>query len=280
MIDWQPLGDINPQDLTAARLQAHWAAQLVAAPANALLDRREDDSQSNLGWSVRHGALVSRPLPGQLAVGLRLHPLTLLVLGPEENIAAAQPVAGQTLATGLEWLQQALQRQPGGPAAVTLTLRDYAMPAYPVQDGAAFDGADDAALAELTRWFHNGFALVAGAVRNRPGASEARCWPHHFDVGALLVLDPDADAEKARTVGCGWSPGDDTYGEPYCYVNPYPQPDAAKLPAWDGPGHWHTTGFVGAILTGSELLAAGGDQAAVAKAFFKRAIDVELAMLG
>ena len=40
-----------------------------------------------------------------------------------------------------------------------------------------------AALAELTRWFHNGFALVAGAVRNRPGASEARCWPHHFDVG-------------------------------------------------------------------------------------------------
>ena len=50
------------------------------------------------------------------------------------------------------------------------------------------------------------------------------------------------------------SPGDESYQQPYFYVNPWPHLDADGLPPAPAPGHWHRDGFVGAIATGEELL--------------------------
>ena len=50
------------------------------------------------------------------------------------------------------------------------------------------------------------------------------------------------------------SPGDASYTEPYFYVTVWPYPEKEKL-AELPIGKWHTEGFVGAILTISDLLA-------------------------
>jgi hypothetical protein len=84
-----------------------------------------------------------------------------------------------------------------------------------------------------------------------------RCWPHHFDIATLI--DRGAAADKtARSVGVGMEPGDDSYAEPYYYVNAYPPPAAgAMLPALAGDGSWHTAGWFGAVLPGSRLARSG-----------------------
>ena len=50
------------------------------------------------------------------------------------------------------------------------------------------------------------------------------------------------------------SPGDESYAQPYFYINPWPHLDASDLPDLPPPGHWHTQGFVGAIATAEETL--------------------------
>ena len=80
--------------------------------------------------------------------------------------------------------------------------------------------------------------------------AEVRGWPHHFDLAALHVLDPEREPELARSVGAGFSPGDGSYEQPYFYVTPWSAPERSSLPQLSGGAHWHTAGFTSAVLPG------------------------------
>ena len=67
------------------------------------------------------------------------------------------------------------------------------------------------------------------------------------------------DEAAGQRANYGFSPGDDDHDEPYAYVGPW----TAEV----GGGLWNATGFRGAELTYSELLAAT-DQRAAALDFF------------
>ena len=58
-------------------------------------------------------------------------------------------------------------------------------------------------------------------------------------------------------MGAGFAPGDESYAEPYFYVTPWPYPDVAELLPLSGGGRWHTEGWVGAVLTSTELVGLG-----------------------
>ena len=132
----------------------------------------------------------------------------------------------------------------------------------------AVAGVKSPGTAPLAAWFALSDAVLkAFADRHadiEPGPSPVRCWAHHFDIATYVSLEA-GDFETARGIGVGLSPGDESYGEPYFYVNPWPHPDPADLPDPPGLGHWHTQGFVGAILTGSELIAAHDIKSAAAE---------------
>ena len=59
---WQTLGTVPIADLVEGKVQLHWAAQIVSAFGNALLDPQPDDSQSNLGWVDSLGAFEMKRL--------------------------------------------------------------------------------------------------------------------------------------------------------------------------------------------------------------------------
>ncbi len=112
---------LDPTTLTDTRLQLHWAAQLLAAAADAMVQKSSDDSHSNLGWDETNGAMESR-------VGTRIEYSTMnLVTAAGDEFS----LLGKTLDQGRIWLDEELESE--------LVLRDYEMPAHPVADGAAFD---------------------------------------------------------------------------------------------------------------------------------------------
>ena len=138
---------------------------------------------------------------------------------------------------------------------------------HAIQDGAAYDGEQwQTAERELSIWYANAApVLSAVAVRHRdivPGPSPVRCWPHHFDMATLIQLD-DGDPESARSVGVGFSPGDQSYPEPYYYVTPWPYPEVPGLPAIGELGHWHRDGFVAAIASAERILVSDQQEKAV-----------------
>jgi hypothetical protein len=252
--DWKTLREPAPASLVGDRQIAHYAAQWVARAAWANLPATPDDSHSALAWDVPRGALVSREFPGGITVGLRLESLELLVTQDAEQDRLA--LHGLSSSVVDDWLASKLTGR-GCKAHSTVKL-PYAVPAKPLSRAPG--------LTALSHWYEAA-ADVLEAVRDRyrtikPGPGPVRCWPHHFDIALLVQLEEGA-GESARSIGVGFSPGDEHYQEPYLYVSPYPGPKNPTLPALPPGGHWHTKDFFAAVATAQEFLALPDPHAAL-----------------
>jgi hypothetical protein len=255
-VSWQTLGAVAPDALVDARLQLHHAAQVVASAGVTFLEPEPDDSHPNLGWWDSCSALVGRSLPGaNVQIGLRPADLSLLVVDAGGRSSDELVLDGRTLEDAYAWLESVTTSAGARLPAGGVTRASYEIPSHPTASGAPFSHEPQAAFAELSRWFANGHHVLVELAKRLPGASDVRCWPHHFDLGALAVVATGPDGSLAKSVGIGLSPGDGGYAEPYGYVSPWPYPEPAALPPLPCGGAWHTEGHTSAVLTGSQLLA-------------------------
>ncbi len=250
--DWTLLGAVSPSSLGDARMQAHWAMQVVGAIGRTQIPPMPDDSHSAAEWLDRLQAIVGGSVAGGYRVGLRVRDLRLLLLRHDGTELASVTLEGQTLEGALKWLKTAIRKHTGGPPHHPIELPDYDMPAHAVADGGAFK-PDTAALNELATWYSNMDRVLQHLAAREKEASAVRCWPHQFDLATLLSLDPYAALDDARTIGVGFSPGDSMLREPYLYVTPWPNPDARSLPALAAGGVWRRGDWVGAVLSGGKV---------------------------
>src|SRR5436309_2302650 len=88
---WQSLPALDRRWLTAARLQAHYAAQWLARAARGYVAPQPHDGHTNLGWDDAFGGFVTHPLPDGARLGLRFADLTLAVLEPGTTSGASAP---------------------------------------------------------------------------------------------------------------------------------------------------------------------------------------------
>lgn len=271
-----------PDTLAEARHMAHMAVQPLTRAARANIPAKADDSHTNKVWDDRRGALQCNPMAsdeGEIAVALVLSSLTLVVVRGVETIAELA-LSGVGLGAADDWLDSQLAEFALKPASSVAHPYDLPMAVANI-DTYSTEGLQEG-LAALSAWFALAdHVLRKFAANNRglnPGPSPVRCWPHHFDIATYVSLE-SGNAETARGIGVGMSPGDEGYEQPYFYVNPWPHLDPNHLPDLPGLGHWHREGFVGAILTGSELLAAA-DLSEGASEFVAEAFAIGRSKLG
>lgn len=246
------LFDVDPTALVAARNLCHLACQWPSKAARANLAPMADDSHSNLGWVNVHQAFASHHLEPerqtQLGFSFSSRALIWLVRGGIEDqfdLTKGNEASCQT------WVDQRLTEAGLKPT------REVTMP-YALAVGP--DYADFAQSAghstTLGLWYAQAEPALDHVVGQFAdialGNPAVRCWPHHFDIGTLLVLE-EGDPETARSIGIGMSPGDESYAEPYFYCSPFPAPEPQALPAATEPFRWHTDGFVSLICRASSL---------------------------
>lgn len=279
MRGWEQLGERTPDELVDARLELHWAAQIPAAVGNTLIEARPDWTHLAFTWDDELQALVSADVPGKSAfrAGIRPIDLELFLVDGTGRFVSERSLVGCTLDEGLAWTAGSIAKHTGRPPE-ELVLPDHVLPEHPTGSGEPFSFREPAEFEELARWFANADRLLREVKGSNAGASPVVCWPHHFDIATLIALDPGVEAEKARTVGVGMSPGDDTYPEPYFYVTPWPYPEGRPLPDLAGGGRWHVEGWTGAVLNGTRLVGAS-DQAELARAFLGSAVRESMALL-
>jgi hypothetical protein len=207
-VSWKKLGAVAPNELVDARLQLHHAAQVVASAGVSFLEPELDDSHPNMGWVESLGALVGRCLPGADAhVGLRLADLTLLLVDRGGESSDEFSLDGRTLEDGYAWLAAATLRAGVTRSAGGITRAAYEIPNHATGSGAPFSTTACSAFAELARWFSNGQRALVALASRMPDTSEVRCWPHHFDLGALAVVatEPDGSLTTATRSPTGTS---------------------------------------------------------------------------
>lgn len=282
--DWQELGSPVPAALVDARLQLHWACQVVGAVGHTFGTPESDDSHTALTWVAGSGMMVGRPVgrDGTLQPALAPARMALQVLSAADGSALDElALSGTTLDQAYAWMAQALERHTGGEITGELTRRDYDMPDHAVgrEGGAKFRDDDGRATAEVARWFANASRVLGLVVQARHEVPPLLLWPHHFDIGTLIPLLGPVGEEPS--VGLGLSPGDQTYPEPYWYVTAWPVPQDPTLPPLAGKGRWHTEGWTGAVLLGTDCVLAGRgrSQASLVSEFLESAIPAAITLL-
>ncbi len=257
MTGWQALGKRDPLALENARLQIHWAAQTIAAAGMTLIEHAADDSHTNMEWLGGRHLLAGQVVAGEPSFRVAIDPsdLTLLLLELDDDEIGQLSLNGHTLEQGYDWLSSMILPLIEEDD-VELDRPTFELPQHPGAAGEHFSIDDAASFVEVGRWFANADLVLRAAQEETPTASPVRCWPHHFDIATLIEVDRD----PKKSIGVGMTPGDGNYAEPYWYVTPWPYPAADNLPPLE-TGAWHTDGWIGAVLTGSAVVAAGDARA-------------------
>lgn len=267
---WQAVPRANFMFLHAARLQAHYAAQWLARAARAYVAPQPEDRHTNLGWDDAFGGFVGHPLPCGARLGLRLADLTLALLADTQQ---ELPLDGRADAEVRAWLAGQLAKAGLDARRLDAPL-PYAMPDHALALGARYSLDElGEALAALALWNSNASAAL-GRVQlelaaRKLKAPAVRCWPHHFDLDCLVALG------RGRTMGVGFSPGDDFCDEPYFYISMWPEPSIPGLPLLPAMGHWHTYKFLAAMAPAHKIVAAL-DQGVYVRSFLEAAIAAAL----
>jgi hypothetical protein len=153
----------------------------------------------------------------------------------------------QVRVEGAELVRRVGEQERRAPLTTLESARQFVADLVP---GGPLSGAllavDPVAAARLADWYAFGAAVLTEF--SDATASPVRLWPEHFDI-----------AIEMGQVNYGFSPGDENHGEPYAYVGPWSAEVSGEL--------WNATGFRGAELSYSKLLAAP-DPHAAALAFF------------
>jgi hypothetical protein len=238
---------------------------LVSAVGASLLPTQSDYSHTNLEWSNAHRGLLSQasPTTPSLRALLSFPRVTIELLRDQgtddEKSVLVLPLANRRFDEVLAELEAGVRKQLGR-SDLDLSRPKHALPAHRVDpDGekGTFGGWEKHAIAELVSWFANGDRALRELRAQDSRATEVRCWPHHFDIATLLVLEredqSDPTSEVTRSLGVGMTPGDGSYADAYWYVTPWPYPASPRLPALAGGGIWHQDGWIGAVLTSTAL---------------------------
>jgi hypothetical protein len=277
-LQWRPLQAVDQDCQRDAGLNAHYAAQWLARAARACIPPQPDHGHTNLGWDDALGGFTTHPLPDGARLGLKIAGLTLAVLdGAGKDQAFV--LAGRRDAEVREWLGDLLAARRLDPKALDAPS-PYEMPPHPIAGGAAYGTALGEALRALAAWYGNANLLLGNArqrlVDRKIAAPPVRCWPHHFDLDTLIAF---GSGEAVRTMGVGFSPGDEYYDEPYFYVGLHPAPEVATLPRLPAIAHWHAHDFTGAVAPASRIVAAR-DQRAEIEAYLTAATEIGIRVLG
>jgi hypothetical protein len=274
---WRKAESVDPGELRAARLQAHYAVQWLARAARAYVTPALNDHHTNLGWNEAIAGLTIHALPQGSGLGLNIAELTLVLWdGPAMTASQAVTLSLQGRRDGeiRQWLGRQLHAR-GLDADALDRPAPYQMPGHPIGHGAPYGAPGLApALAALAAWYVNADAVLGetrqSIIARGIEAPPVRCWPHHFDLDSLIPLGSGAGA---YTVGIGFSPGDEYYDQPYLYVSHHPPPDVASLPSLAPVGHWHTHHFTAAVAT-ADLIVAAAEPRAAAATFLRAATDI------
>ena len=278
---WETVNRLDPTSLTDARLNAHWAAQVIAGVGEALVAPEPDFSHTSMGWSDEFRALVGRSTARGSRVALRLYDFTMHIHAAGVPVASTE-LEGKMLKDVLGWVIAALEEAEGGRLLKTPEIPSYEMPAHDVGNGKPFGPPAPERLVELARWYRNAARLAQIVSENTLGASPVQCWPHHFDIATLISLDPAGSVSKtARSIGFGLSPGDGSYDQPYFYINPWPFPlEGQGYRELDGGGHWHCEGWFGAVLPASAIHGGAREQAEQVLSYARSAMAADRVILG
>lgn len=253
-MEWKKLADFSKETIAEARKQLHQAVQLPAIAGRCLNLKDPGDTFAALSWDKNNNRLTSQSLgESEFHIALDISGFQLVIITENMEPVISFYLDSKTYNEAFNWLRENLNQLSFGSNKLNKNL-PYQIPEYPTAKGEPFRQNNYPAFKELENYYSNANLILENITKKEKEVSQIHCWPHHFDIAALITIEKNAEQEKSKTIGLGLSPGDESYNEPYFYISPWPYPENKdNLPKLNY-GHWHTQGWFGVVLTANEIV--------------------------
>ena len=238
----------------------HLAAQYLAAAGISFVDKKEDDSHTNLGFISENGRMQTHPL-SKSGDMLSLDYKKFTLDWNSQNSKTSFRLDGATHKQVLEWLKE---------VSNTFLKKEYVyafhfdLP-HEIDDNFMFKLLDASKLQELMHLRILTQYTLEKILEDNRLESPIRVWPHHFDTGAYAHFENGSDI----SIGLGLAIPDSLCKEHYLYISGNRKGnamDTSNFPKLD-IGKWKNDGFKGAILPAATCVESEAVQ------FFQEAID-------
>jgi len=278
---WQILNNISLKELAEARKQLHQAVQLVSIPPRSFLPKVKDDHFASLRWNKKNNLLESQPWgKDKFKTAISFNNFSVLLFNADKKVIDGFELNNISYRNAYKKLKMLIKQTGEDINKLSLSL-PYEITSYQPTNDIEFNFFDESLFLELGNYFNNASLQLEDIVKKRTDATEVSCWPHHFDIATLIVLNDSKDNYKS--IGVGLSPGDDNYNQPYFYITPWPYTNIENmtLPVLPSGGFWHTKGWVGSVLTSENILKFNHaeKQFKTVKEFINSGIDLILGMI-
>lgn len=231
---------------TAGVEPIHIAVQYLAAAGISFLDKKEDDSHTNLGFSVERQHIVTRPLNDagdQLA--LRLPDFALLWIN--DSSITQYALNHRQHHEILSWIRSVLK--PSGLADRYRYEFHYSLP-YDVADNYMLETTAES-LQKESKLRSLAQGVIRQVIQEYSMDSEIRIWPHHFDTGAYAQLP----GNKNISIGMGLAIPDSVVDDHYFYLSGYRGNKPVDTISFESltMGKWARKDFQGAVLAAGDI---------------------------
>lgn len=215
------------------------AAQYLAAAGINFVPKKEDDSHTNLGFSIEKKSLETHPL-SEKGDTLSLRYDNFSLEWKSQNSTESLLLDGVSHQSVIQWLNQISERFLDKSFVYGF---HYELP-YEINDEFVFELGDSKRLAELTQLRILAQSALEETLTSTKLESPIRVWPHHFDSGAYASLNAHV------AVGFGMAIPDSVSNEHYFYISGYKGHNAIVTDGFSTllRGEWKSNGFTGAVL--------------------------------
>ena len=239
--------------------QMHLAAQYLAAAGISFLEKKDDDSHTNLGFNIEDSTLESHVL-SENGDQLCLSYNDFSLQWKSKTGTVSFDLDGATHQDVLSWLADTSKAHLGKEYTYNL---HYDLP-YSIDNSYVFQFNSIEELQELVHLRTMAQLSLEKINNDFNKKADIRIWPHHFDTGIYSQL-----LNNDIYLGLGLAIPDSLSDYHYLYISGYKE-NSAINPSHFSPlenGEWKSDGFKGAILSALNVTEADAID------FFKEAIN-------
>lgn len=224
----------------------HIAAQYLAAAGISFLDKKEDDSHNNIGFSVEHQYMTTRPLNDagdHFALSLQDFSLRWINSSSTLNYSLNNREHHEIL----RWIHNVLK--PLGLSGKYRYEFHYSLP-YELTENFILEASPESLKKEI-RLRSSAQLVLREVLQQHSMNSEIRIWPHHFDTGAYAEL-PE---QQGLAIGMGMAIPDTVLDGYYFYLSGYHGNEKVDTRSFEPltKGKWIFQEFQGAVMKADEV---------------------------
>ena len=204
--------------------ELHQAAQYLAAAGISFIEKKPDDSHTNVGWNIVDNSMVTHVFGNQNQLSINLSTVKIEWLN-NGSVSNEVPLNSKSHGEIIQWIADQAKANNIGKSFTYLF--HYALPYQEIKNDFRFS-LNAKSLMLIAKELTKAQKAFEQFLEGQKLASPIRIWPHHFDLGIYTKLK-----SENTFMGAGLAIPDSLVDDFYFYASGYKNGEAIATKSFE-----------------------------------------------